>query len=152
MWNAFDETHMRRAIHLDQLRQQYTRWSASKQQHSTPDFDLHSFDAMQCARSGLKQHSVKIWKVADRMYQPRRISAVLCAPSWSVPTKGYQVLAMQGLAPRAVKARETWFEGIGYDAVTDRDVRDIRTDSGDSTGCFVAYDLLGSASWHMRLC
>jgi hypothetical protein len=112
---------------------------------------LHTLDAVQCASRGFKQHSFEVWKVADGMYKPRRIPTVLCTAAGSIAAICDQIFAKQWFTTDAMEARETRFEWIGDNAVTDCDVLNHRADHGDCACCFVTFDRSTMASLNSSL-
>jgi hypothetical protein len=81
---------------------------------------------------------LEVWKVADGMHQPRRISAVLCEASRNVSSKRSHVFVEQGLASDTVEAGKTGLHRISYNTVADGNVLDIRADGSDGACCFVS--------------
>jgi hypothetical protein len=91
------------------------------------------------ARSRLEQDGLEVWKVADGMHQPRRISAVLCEASRNVSSKRGHIFAEQGIASNTVEAGKTGLHRISYNTVADGNVLDIPADVSDGTCCFVSW-------------
>jgi hypothetical protein len=85
--------YMSSAVQPNQLSQQYTRRSASKQQHLAPNIHLHPLNTVRRTRGRLDQNSFEIREVANRMHKPRWIPAVSCESAGHVATECGQILA-----------------------------------------------------------
>jgi hypothetical protein len=93
---------------------------------------------MRCACGRLNENGFEVRKVADRMHQARRVSAVLCEATRYISAKGRYALTHQCFTACTVKAGEAWLHGVGCHAVADRYILDICADGGDCACCFMA--------------